>query len=379
MEEVLKRFAEISTDPYTSLIEWKEKTGKKIVGCFPMRIPEEIIHAAGMLPVVMWRGNEAVTLGHSYVHNFNCGLTRSFIDDVMRGKMDFMDGMIFYRSCLQAEEVPSTIELNAPPHHFLYLYLPPLYPGKAFGDFVIHELKRLKENVEQWSGQEITTDSLNNSIEIYNKNRSLLKKIYELRKKKPGTIKAREMLTIVHSGMLMDKEEHNRLLERLLPELEGKKETPNGKIRVVLAGSLCQTPHTVILDLIEEAGMVVVDDDIYVGSRYFANEVIPGGDPMEALADRYMKRLPPDPTMGDWKTLWTDYMVDKVKENNAQGIISLLIKYCPPHLCYYPDIRRRFDKEDIPEIMIEVEHEVVSIEQTRTRLQAFMEVIKGGA
>lgn len=72
-------------------------------------------------------------------------------------------------------------------------------------------------------------------------------------------------------------------------------------------------------------------------------------------------------------------MVDKVKENSAKGMVSLLIKYCPPHLCYYPDIRRRFDKEGIPEVLLEVEHEIVSLEQVRTRLQAFIEVIKGGA
>jgi len=379
MEKVLSRFAAVSTDPYTALTTWKQDTGRKIIGCFPMRIPEEIIHASGMLPVVMWRGNEAVTLGHSYVHNFNCGLTRSFIDDVMKEKLNFMDGMIFYRSCLQAEEIPSTIELNAPPSHFLYLYLPPLYPGIPFRDFLIQELKRMKQRLEEWSGQEITTESLNKSIEIYNKNRSLLKRIYELRKERPGTIKAREMLAIVHSSMLMDKEEHNSLLESLLPELEGRKELTGDKIRVVLSGGLCQTPHTAILDLIEETGMVVVDDDIYTGSRYFANDVTLGDNPLESLADRYMKKTPPDPTMGDWNTLWTDYMVDKVKENSAKGMVSLLIKYCPPHLCYYPDIRRRFDKEGIPEVLLEVEHEIVSLEQVRTRLQAFIEVIKGGA
>ncbi|MDY6856264.1 MAG: 2-hydroxyacyl-CoA dehydratase family protein [Thermodesulfobacteriota bacterium] len=140
-----------------------------------MRIPEEIIHASGMLPVMMWRGNETVTLGHSYVHNFNCGLTRSFIDDALRDKLAFIDGMIFYRSCLQAQEIPSTIELNAPPCNFLYLYLPTLYPGSAFREFFIHEMKRMKGNLEKWRGQLITNESLENSIAIYNKNRSLLK------------------------------------------------------------------------------------------------------------------------------------------------------------------------------------------------------------
>ena len=383
MEEILRRFFDIVADPYTSVAQWKERSKKKVIGVFPMHIPEEIIHAARMLPVVIWRGNEPVTIGHAHVPPFNCGLTRSFVDDALRGKLDFLDGMVFWRMCLQAQSLPFIIERNVHPPYLEYLYLPAIFPGKdnhpgaAIRDFTIGEMERLKQSIEELSGQKTTAESLNRSIDIYNQNRHFLREVYKLRRRKPGALKAREMLAIVQSGMLMPKEEHNELLEKLLPELEKRPASSDKKVRVILAGSLCQTPPADVLDLVEELGMEVVDDDIYIGSRYFANDVKTSSNPIESLAERYLQRTPPCATKGDWEMDWTDYLIEMVRSNQAQGIITLLIKFCPPHLCYYPDIKRKLAELGIPEVLVELEHEVVSLEQHRTRLQSFREIIGG--
>jgi len=376
MERILKKFFELTTNPYSSLAEWKEKNKKKIIGCYPMYLPEEIIHAAGMLPVVIWRSNEPVTMGHAHVAPFNCGLTRSFVDDAVKGKLSFLDGMVFYRMCLQAQSLPFIIERNARPSYVEYLYLPALYPGASIRDYLIEEFERLKKSLEEFSGQEITVRSLNQSISVYNRNRQLLAEVYALRREKPGLIKGREMQAIVNSSMLMPKEEHNQLLEELIPELK-KRSPADQKVRMVIYGGLCQTVQPEVLDLIESLGMVIVDDDMYVGSRYFANEVEASEKPIESLANRYLKKLPPCPTKGDWETDWTDYVIEIVKRNKAQGVITMLVKFCPPHLCYYPDLKRKFAEHGIPEVLIELEHEVVSMEQTRTRLQSFIEIIGG--
>jgi benzoyl-CoA reductase/2-hydroxyglutaryl-CoA dehydratase subunit BcrC/BadD/HgdB len=132
-----------------------------------------------------------------------------------------------------------------------------------------------------------------------------------------------------------------------------------------------------ILDLIEELGMVIVDDDVFIGSKYFANPVEINDNPVAALADRYLKRTPPCPTKGDYEIDWTEYLIEIAQKNDAKGIISLMIRYCPPHMCYYPDIKNKLADRGMPEILIEVEHEVISLEQTRTRLQTFVEIIGG--
>ena len=131
MEKMVGRFYEVTADPYKSVAEYKERTGKKVVGIFPMWIPEEIVHASGMLPVVMWRSDEAVTWGHAHVPVYNCPMTRSVVDDAVKGKLEFMDGMVFLRECLQSIEVPYIIERNTPPAFEEFLYIPSIIALKV--------------------------------------------------------------------------------------------------------------------------------------------------------------------------------------------------------------------------------------------------------
>ena len=273
MEEVLKRFLEVTADPYSRIAQYKEKTGQKVIGCFPMWIPEEIIHAAKALPVVMWRSNEPVTLGHVHLPPYNCAISRSIVDDALKRKLDFMDGMIFFRECLISEEVPFIMEKNIKLSYIDFLYFPPLYLDDVGRDFMLGELEIFKKGVEKLTGKEISDTALLESIGIYNENRSLLRELYEVRRKTPGILKGRDILNVVWSGMLMPKEEHNKLLELLLPELESREPVLKGKVRLFLSGSLCQAPKIDYLNLIEEEGGMIVDDDIFTGYRYFATDV----------------------------------------------------------------------------------------------------------
>lgn len=375
MKEILEQLKGVTSDPYGSLADWKERNNRKIIGCFPMHLPEEIIHAAGMLPVVIWESTEAITLGQSHLKPYNCGLVRSFVDDAVVGRLHFLDGFVFYHTCLQAESLPYILEKNVQPAYSELVHLTPLVnsPGKAY---LIQVLRQFKESLEQFTGEKITDQTMRESIAVYNKNRAMLRRLYDLRRRKPGLLKASEVLAIVRSSMLMPKEQHSQLLENLLPELESKPTALNGRFKVILVGHLCQAPKNEILDLIEERA-VVVDDDLFTGSKYFANDVDASEGPLEGLAERFMKRSPPCPTKANFEVHWGDYIIDMVKRSGAQGVISLLVKYCPPHYCYYADFRQRLSKANIPQTLIETEHEVVSFEQVKTRLQAFSETIGG--
>lgn len=378
MEEIMKQFVEYPSDPYSSIAKWKANNKKRVIGVFPMWIPEEIIHAAGMLPVVMWRSNEAITWGYAHVPPYNCPINKSVVDDVVKGKLKFMDGMVFLRQCLQSQEVPFIVENNRPPAFEEYLYLPPIYHGdKASKDFTRDEFEKLRKRLEEFGGEEITDEKLNESINIYNKNRSLLRKLYDLRKEKPGILRGRDVLRIVWSSMLMPKEEHNKLLESLLSELEKNGYEPTKGKKVFLSGCLCIHPQLELLDMIEDLGMVIVDDDIYVGYRYFANDAEITDDPIGALMERHFIKTPVDPARGEIEVNWGKELVGKVKKLHADGIITLLTKYCPPHLCYYPDIKVELADAGIPEVLIEVEHEIISLEGIKTRLQSFKEMIGG--
>jgi benzoyl-CoA reductase subunit C len=375
-EEILEIFAEVVRSPQESLVRWKEENKKKIIGVFPMDIPEEIIHAAGMLPVVMWENDEPITLGGSHLSPYNCGIFRSVVDEGAKGKLGFLDGFVSYETCLQARHVQYILQKTGMKAHFQRIFLPGMATGTAGKLFMIENLERLKKSLEGFGNTKIGREQLRQSIRVYNENRALLRSLYRLRKENPGLLKAREIMAAVQSSMLMLKEDHSLLLARLLQVLEKEPQQPEKRSRIILSGSLCAAPRSFMLDLIEEAGMVIVDDDLYVGSRYFLNDAGTQRDPLEALTDRFQQREPPSPTKVDSEMHWGDYLVRMVRENQAAGLISLILKYCPPHLAYYPDVERKMALNGIHALMLEMEHEMVSSEQVKTRLQAFRETLE---
>ncbi len=126
------------------------------------------------------------------------------------------------------------------------------------------------------------------------------------------------------------------------------------------------------MGLIEGMGAVFVDDDLYTGYRYYALDVPVNVTPIESLAKRYLDSSLPIPTRSDPTTRWKVFVVDKARDSGAQGVVVLVAKYCEPHLFIYPFIKEALGKAGIPHIMLETEHEVVSLEGMRTRLQAFI-------
>jgi len=175
--------------------------------------------------------------------------------------------------------------------------------------------------------------------------------------------------------MLMPKEEHTTLMESLVTELErAKPSLPEGK-RLFLSGHLCQSPKADILDLIEGVGGIIVDDDLYTGYRYYAVDVEVDGKPVEALAERHLEKSLPIPKRSYLPIRWEKYLVERAKASRAQGVVVLVAKYCEPHLFSYPFIKEALTAAGIPHIMVETEHEVVSLEAVRTRLQAFVEML----
>jgi benzoyl-CoA reductase subunit C len=377
VQDIIERFETIVDDPVEYLIRWKDRNKRRIIACVPMHFPEEILHAAGVLPVVTWESDEPFSIAHSYVPVFFCGVVRSIVDMALKDKLGFFDGIVFPDTCLQVRGIKNIIHWNYQCEFQDLLYLPPVLKRPSSAEFLRTGLHRFKKRVEAFIGGEIADDALRNSIEVYDRNRLLLRELYDLRRERPGLVNAKEVRAIVVSSMLMPKEEHSELLSDCLAVLRSGKSSDGAGVRLVLAGSLCEAPKVDLLNLLEEAGAVIVDDDIYTGSRYFARDAGGEEDPMEALAVYYEEMMARCPTRIDHQNDWGPYLVDMVKRSNAQGVVNLMVKYCEPHNLWYPDVKRHLEEAGIPEFLLETEHEIMSLGQIKTRLQAFIETIGG--
>ncbi|MCQ6281672.1 2-hydroxyacyl-CoA dehydratase subunit D [Bacillus sp. EB600] len=375
-DEILSQLASIAANPYERAKEWKMETGSKVVGCYIMHFPEELIHAAGALPIVLQVKEEPITSGHAYYPSYFCGPTRSIVDQAAKGDLEFLDGFVGGDYCIQVVGGTEVLGNLLPNANNMFFRLPVGNQPWTHGD-IVTGLKELKRDIQRFTGNEISDESISKSIRIYNKNRSLIREIYALKSENPGLLTASEMLSIIKSSMVMPKEEHNAILETLVPKLAKQKDSRGSDaVRVFISGSLCGAPKSEVLSLIEESGAVVVGDDLFHGLRYTSNNIAEEREPLDAIALNYLDKNTsvPCPTRCDPKTDWPQYLVDSVRKNKADQLVILMTQFCEPHMFFYPDIKDAMQAEGIPHLLLEISHELDSIETIKTRLEAFVEM-----
>ncbi|MFC2059338.1 2-hydroxyacyl-CoA dehydratase subunit D [Chloroflexota bacterium] len=377
LHEILSKMLAVASDPFTTLAKWKQKHGRRIIGCLPMYFPEEIIHASRALPVIVPEcDEEPISLAHAHIQTYVCGYARSAIDIALKGKLSFIDGYVSNDICHSTRGLAMMIEWDVKPTFYRGIAFPQVLKSPYAREYFNKVLRVFKGEFEEFMGKKITDASLKKSILVYNKHRALIRRIYNLRRGNPSALTGKQMWAVVASSMYMPKEDHNQLLEELVPMLEARKpEKPDERVRLVLAGGLCEGAPPELFDLIEEIGAVVVDDDLYVGSRYIGIDANPTIKPMDAIADRYLNMDPPCPTRVDDGGDWAEYLINMVKQAKAKGIVTIMAKYCEPHSIYYPHVMHSLKDEGIPELMLETEHGIFPGGQFRTRLEAFLEMI----
>jgi len=372
-DSVLQQLSEIAADRYGYAQDWKERTGSRVFGYFCTYFPEELLHAAGILPVRILGMKENVSLADSHIQAFVCSLVRTALDAALKKKLDFFDGVVFPHSCDSIQNLADIWRQNIPTAFTDVVVMPVWVDISEAEDYLTEEISRFKRKLEEHLAIEISDDNIAKSIQIYNDNRAALIDLYALRRENPGVISAKKVLDIVLASTCMRKEDHTVMVRELLENLSSAPTKDGDSIRIVLYGNACDHPD--IMDLFEEIDAWVVDDDLCTGSRYFLGIEPSSGDPVRSLARRYLERIP-CPSKHSTGFDRRQYLVDMVKQSKADGVVMLILKFCDPHDFDYPDIAKKLTESEIPHLLIQTEIQPGSIEQARTRLQAFAEILK---
>lgn len=332
----------------------EKKRNTKIFAHFCSHTPEEIIHAAGILPVRIF-GVDTIEKASTHLQSYCCSYAKRVLE---QGLTSEYDGTAFVHSCDTMQRL-SDIWAQSIPEQFHETVIFPVAVDKGL-DYLVKELQRFKTSLEEYAGG-ISEDSLKESIQIYNENRGLLQKLYE--KRKEGHIPAVTVDKVMRASMTMVKEEHTELLTQFLEEIE-LQENPHP--RLLVAGSVVLDPE--ILDIIEEYGSIRYDD-LCVGSRYLEKV---DEFSLKGIAQRYQRMWCPCRAAPSSRV---DHLIGKCKEYSIDGVILLLQKFCEPHFFEAVYFRNQL-KENYPCLQLELEDQP-SLEQIRTRVQAFCEMVEG--
>ena len=369
-----KFFHQIATNSYHYAENWKKQTSNKVIGYFCSYTPEEIIHAAGMLPFRIFGGEVSIAHADAHLQAYCCSLARGGLEEALAGRLSFLDGTVFPHTCDTIQRLSDIWRLNAGfPLHFDVVLPAKLNSASSF-NYMVAIFNRFKTDLEQSTGVEIANDKLLQAIRLFNQIRNSLKNIYLLQSENPGIISGSDIYAILRSAMVMDRDQYCSRVGEVLSELKRKNSATHKsrQKRIVLTGGICN--HADIYSVLEQAGGVAVWDDLCTGSRYFSGEIDENVDPIEAIARRYFERVV-CPTKHRNISYRGEHLVELTKEKRADGVIFLLLKFCDPHAFDYPFLKEYLDQAGIPNMLLEVEDQFAASGQVRTRVEAFVEML----
>lgn len=371
----MEKFQQWATNRHQYAKEWKEKTGKKVVGYLCTYTPEELFYAADVLPVRIFGGHESdISIVEPHIHGMYCPFCRSCLAEGLKGRYDYVDGIVIGQSCLHMRQVFFSWQKHIAHEFEHYIYVPHCNQNDGRYEYLHAELVKLKESLESWMGRKITNADLDEGIEIVNKNRRLLRQVWEFRKQDDPPLTGSEALDIVISSQVTDKREHNKALEELLKELPERKLDRETGTRLMIIGSEDDDREfTHMVEDVMNIPATFVIEDHCVGSRYFWNETVPEEDRLMALSKRYMDR--PSCPSKDWpERTRLPHLLQLVKDYNVQAAVVMQQKFCDPHEYDIPAITKALNENGIPTYFLEFDV-TVPVGQFQTRMEAFLETM----
>jgi len=356
-----------------TLAEWKADGGK-VVGFFCCYVPEEILHAAGIMPYRLRAPHCTQTSSADvYMSHFNCSYVRSCLQFIYEGRFDFIDGYVFTSSCDQARRLYDVLRETTNGRFMHFLSVPHKVSQSSIA-YYRDELARFREKLGDHFGVRVRDVDLQRSIEVYNETRKHLRALYQLRWADSPAITGTDVLNAMLAGTALPREHYNQLLVRLLAELQGTERVPDYRARLMIAGGGgCDDPA--FIQTMEEMGGLVAGDSLCWGSRYFWQETEAlEDDPLLALAAAYLER-PACANMVDKVAERSDFIKEMVRCSNADGVVFQRLRYCDLWGGQLLDVEHKMRQSGIPLLTLEREYGTSSAGQLRTRIQAFLETL----
>ena len=385
-EAGLSRAREIYQDRSRRARELRAE-GKKVIGYLDIFPVLEMLTAMDLYPYrLLGDINEPVTKADACLPPVVCPFLRSVLDLGLKGRYDFLDGVAMAHGCEVGEKMA----------HIWQIYLNPTYAYYLDTPHTTHEaalkhhtelLRGFQSSLESFTGEKLSAERLEKAIKLHNKQRALVLELYNLRKPDPPLISGAETLQVMVSLMSLPAAEGNELLEQVINEVKQRKDGPAKQpARLLVWGSVMD--NAALVEMIESTGANVVMDDTSTGSRAYFPTVEITADPLEGLAERYLAGLNSPRTFRETvlgesnrKDYMTDlenrfaYLRDYAAEWNVNGVILQALRYCDIHGYEVPGIKDYLDSIGLPCIYLEHDYSRAVLEQLRTRVQAFLEII----
>ncbi|WP_430735230.1 double-cubane-cluster-containing anaerobic reductase [Halodesulfovibrio aestuarii] len=362
-------------------IQDAKATGKKVIGTFCVFVPEELTLAANAIHVGLCSGADAGTdEAEKLVPRNTCALIKSFIGFKLARICPFTEScdlVVGETTCDGKKKAYEAFGKLVPMH---VMEVPQTKTTDAKQLFKA-EVLRYKEALEELTGVKITVENLRKSISVVNEKRKALQRLSRLRAADPAPISGRDALLINQVSFYDDPERFTQSINTLCDQIEeriaqGGGVVPAGTKRLLLSGCPMAVPNWKLPYVMESSNAVIVGEESCIGSRNVRDLVDDSADTIEgmldALVDRYMKIDCACFTPNDERMVNVQNMV---KDLNADGVVHYALSFCQPYAHEAIKLQDVLSQKGIPMLSVETGYSMEDVEQLKTRVEAFVEML----
>ncbi|MDR1834378.1 MAG: 2-hydroxyacyl-CoA dehydratase family protein [Fusobacteriaceae bacterium] len=328
MEDNLKKyidlFEKLAKSPKESIETHKKETGKGAVGVFPVYAPEELIDAAGYLPVGIWGGQKVISKARALFPPFACSIVQVLTEFMLEGAYDNLDAVLMSMPCDTLKCFTQKWKGKAAPIIFVH---PQNKTLDAANVFLVEEYKLVKEKLEKALNVEISNEAIHKSIEVYNENRQIMRVFADVAALYPQVVDPIVRHNVFKSRWFITKKKHTEYVKGFIEELKKEKPAPWDGKKVVLTGIM--TEPKALLEIFKSEKLAVVADDLAQESRQIRVDTPAGSDPLHRLAGWWYNLDGCSLSMNAEKAKGKLFE-DLAKKYGADAVIVCMMKFCDP-------------------------------------------------
>jgi benzoyl-CoA reductase/2-hydroxyglutaryl-CoA dehydratase subunit BcrC/BadD/HgdB len=356
--------------------------GRKIIGTFCVFVPEELVLAADAVCVGLCAGAEiGKEAAEKILPRNTCALIKSFVGFKLSRLCPFIEScdlVVGETTCDGKKKAYEIFEEYTP----VYVMEIPQMKQACDRELWKAEVRRFKERIEEVTGKAITAAKLKEAVNLVNRRRQVLQRLNQLRAAVPTPISGRDVLLINQISFYDDPVRFTAKIGELCDELEKRVQAGEGVVpaetpRLMLSGCPMAVPNWKLPYIVESSGAVIVGEESCIGTRNIRDLVDESGDTLEemldALVDRYLRI---DCACFTPNRERLENIVAMARDLKVKGVIHFALNFCQPYAIEAFKVGRALEAAGIPMLSIETDYSLEDVEQLKTRVEAFLEMVR---
>ena len=363
-------------------IEQERKKGKKVIGFMCALVPQELILAAGAVPVRLCSGfYDTCDIAEDALPRDICPLAKSTFGNKLL-EIEFFkhcDAVVIPASCDAKKKLGEVLADYMP---VFAMDLPSVRDTEKSKRYWLSEVKDFKANLEELTGRKIGKKELEGAVSLLYERTRAFRRLYEIRKSPRTVVSEKDAMLVANTAFFDEPARWTQKANELCNELEesmkkGLEVADSGAPRILITGSAIIWPNYKILDVAEQSGLNIVIDQLCSGTEFLYEPVEVDEktheDMLSAVAERYL--LPSMcPVFFTWDDR-ADRILEMAEQFKVQGVVYHTLRLCQIFDMESEGIRQALQEKKIPVLKVLTDYSYEDVEQIRTRMEAFREML----